>query len=138
MDPLSFHALATLLSIASSIKNLMTQNKISSADALARFRADANQEERTILSVGTNIDAILKTTAISAPLLSQLAAEARACEEEHIRKRKIASSQIAKDQADIDAAQCMCGALRSILRYNEGKFPDVLYDNYWKSYSCSL
>ena len=137
MDPLSFHALATLLSIASSIKNLMTQNRISSTAALARFRADANQEDQTILSIGTNVDAILKTTIISAPLLSQLAAEARACEEEHVRKRK-ASSQMAKDQADIDAAQCMCGALRLILRYNAGKFPDVLYENYWKSYSCSL
>jgi hypothetical protein len=136
-DPLSFGALATFLSIASSVKNLMTKNGISPADALDLFKkSEVTPEQKEMLAQSATTSAIANTTVISQNLLDQLAFEADQCERKHIADRKGAVTPRQSDQADADAKKCMCAVLRSIQRHNGNIFPDPIFESWWKSYGC--
>jgi len=134
----SLSILSSILSIAASVKELMASHgatagaavdQLSGSDGLAReILADPDTREAVLL---------LAQTVISNDLLDQLTREARKCERNHIGDRKKAKGHTDKDDADIEAAQCMCSVLRDTKRYNGGSLPDSkLLNDYWKSYRC--
>jgi len=126
--------LASVLSIAASVKSLMRMQKIDNTDAIEAYRKDATEAERRLID--ENQTKILEITVISENLLKQLADEAGACEQRHVAARKNATSQIDKEIADIGAAQCMCNVLRAIKRYNKMKLP-LSFEDWWDSYGCT-
>lgn len=133
----SLSIIASVLSITRSVIDLAKSGNISMEDALALFRGRANKNQSEILQRPNITAAILQMTTIATALLQQLDDEARACEAEHIKARKAAGNdQMKKDQADIDAAQCMCSVLRDLKRYNKGHLPSGDFQNWWSSYGC--
>ena len=102
------------------------------------------------MKFGMPIEPISASLGILASLLSiassvqqliakRLKNEANACESKHVKARKTATTQIDKDQADIDAAQCMCAVLRDLYRYNGKTLPSHgPFKNWWDSYDCKL
>ncbi len=141
IEPISatLSILASVLSIASSVKQIMERRRIGREEALQRFLKEAEDKERSLLEdPATRLD-ILELTTISEKLLKQLLDEANQCERKHIENRKKSETKIDRDQADIDAAECMCGVLRAIIRYNKRKLPDNgPFKDWWDSYSCKL
>jgi hypothetical protein len=133
----SLSIIASVLSITRSVIELAKSGNLSIEDALAVFRGRANKSQKDILNRPNITEAILQMTTIAPALLQQLDDEARACEAAHIKARKAAGNeQVKKDQADIDAAQCMCSVLRDLKRYNKGQLPKGDFQNWWDSYGC--
>lgn len=134
----SLSLLSSILSIAASAKELMASRGASAAAAIDQL-AESDGSARELLAdpdMRTTV-LILAQTVISKDLLDQLTREARKCERNHISDRKKAKSHTDKDDADIEAAQCMCSVLRDAKRYNGGSLPNSkLLDDYWKSYRC--
>jgi hypothetical protein len=133
----SLSIISSVLSITRSVIDLAKSGNLSKEDALALFRGRADKHQRDILDRPNITAAILQMTTIAPGLLQQLDNEARACEVTHIKARKAAGNdEMKKDQADIDAAQCMCSVLRDLKRYNKGQLPAGDFQNWWDSYSC--
>src|SRR5438105_1941990 len=89
--PASMSMIASVLSIASSIKNLMTRNRISSDQAIDLFKQTATKSDIKTLSdpkAHASIVGITKIHVISTRLLSQFADEARNCEDRHLKGRQ--------------------------------------------------
>jgi hypothetical protein len=129
--------IASILSITRSVRELMQKSQASKEEALAHFRERANKAQKDILDRPGVTAAVLQMTIISPKLLKQLDDEAKECEQRHITARQDAGRDQGKlDQADIDAAQCMCAVLRAIKRYNTGKLPSGDFQNWWDSYRC--
>ncbi len=137
----SISALASILSIAVSVRTLATDNNLKLPDALKLYISRAKGPERDILNKTGIQESILEITVISSALLDQLADEAKKCEERHIKLRKQAEkdeSQMDKDLADTKAAGCMCNVLRAIMKHNKGKLPqNGPFESWWVSYQCS-
>jgi hypothetical protein len=133
----SMSMLASVLSMASSIKNIMTGRKVDSKTAIGIFKQTASPEEIGILADADVENSISEVSnVIAADLLGQLASEAKRCQDRHINDRQAALTQMSTDQADINAALCMCSVLRDIRRYNKGVLPSGPFKNWWESYSC--
>jgi hypothetical protein len=133
----SLSILSSLLSITRSVKEFMTSKKISAKDALELFKKQAPQEQSKLLEEKGIAETILAMTVISDPLLTQLEAEAQACEAEHIEARRKAAGNPTKGQlADRQAAICMCSVLTSIKVHNKGKLPGAQLKNWWDAYGC--
>lgn len=130
---------SSALSIAVSVKDLMKSRSISLRDAIELYRKETTDKERELLGDPDIQAGIIEiTTIISDKLLRQLAKEANECEDNHIRLRDEADSQIAKNLADIKGSECMCTVLRTIKQYNDLELPHgELYKNLWKSYNCT-
>jgi hypothetical protein len=136
MGASSLSLLASTLSIAASVKRLLTGEKSTDA-AIEEFKKNASKEEVKILDYELIQDAVAKISVISQPLLSQLAREAQRCEDNHLHLRENATTQIERDRANIRANECMCTVLRDIKRYNQGVLPGKIFENWWASYSCT-
>lgn len=134
----SLAIMASILSIAASIKSLAQKYKLSNKAALTRYLGMASQKEADLLNEPGIEEAVLDLLVISEKLLEQLAHEAHECEEKHIAARREAKDQTAKEVADTKASGCMCGVLRSISKHNGMKLPDHgPFKNWWDSYHCS-
>lgn len=137
----SIGILASVLSIAASVKQLVQKRHISKQDALQIYLRQASDKERKLLQRPDIQAAVLEVTVISKALLDQLAKEAQECERKHIRERQEAdrkNNQTDKVRADVNAAQCMCNVLRDIKRYNTGQLPKHgPFLDWWDSYDCS-
>ena len=129
--------IASILSITRSVRELMQKNQASKEDALALFRKGASKAQKDVLDRPGVAAAVLQLMIISPKLLQQLEDEASDCEQRHIKARQAAGRDQGKlDQADIDAAQCMCAVLRAIRRYNKDELPSGDLQNWWDSYRC--
>lgn len=129
--------LSSILSIAASVKELMATRGATANEALAELgEADDFREALTDPATRQSVLALAQSV-ISKDLLEQLTREALQCERQHIGDRKRAEGLTDKENANIDAAQCMCGVLRDVKRYNGGDLPDdPLLRDFWRSYRC--
>lgn len=133
----SLSILSSILSIAVSVKEWMTQKDVTAETAVAQLADRGDNATREALAQTDVREAVLSLMVISKDLLKQLEREADACETKHIRARKAADGHIDKQQADINAAQCMCGVLRDIKRYNGRQLPNSdQLKGFWSSYGC--
>lgn len=130
--------LSSIFSIAVSVKELMAARGTSATEALDHLSESAEFYE-TLADPSTRQSVlVLAQSVISPEMLDQLKNEAMQCQRKHIDDRKKARDNFTKkDNADIDAAQCMCSVLRDVKRYNRGRLPDdrQLHD-FWISYRC--
>jgi hypothetical protein len=130
--------LASILSIARSVKELMSSMRIGGKEALEVFRKRASDKEKKILEVEGVGQTVIAITVISSALLAQLEEEAQECEAKHIRDRKKAGRDSTKgDIADRNAAHCMCAVLKSIRIHNKGRLPKGQLQDWWASYGCT-
>ena len=129
--------LAAILSIAASVRQLAQARKVSKQEALEIFRREASPKDRELLEDRTTRDAVIELQLISQPLLDQLSSEAKDCEDEHIGARKRAKGIGDRKNADVKAAECMCGVLRDIKGYNDETLPSGPFQNWWTAYSCN-
>ena len=129
--------LASMLSMASSIKNLVTQRKVSPDEAIALYKKSAKPAELRLLNDPKFAASVKATLTISGPLLDQFAKEAQKCEERHIQARNKANTENEKTQAEISAAECICSVLRLIKLRNRDVLPNDELENWWNSYKCT-
>lgn len=137
----SLGILASILSIASSVQQLLAKrSELEREEALEKFIEESATDKEVVLLKQTEIrEAVLEVSIISEKLMQQLSKEAEACENNHIEARNVAKTQIEKDEADINAAQCMCSVLRDLYRYNKKALPaHGPFKNWWDSYGCKL
>lgn len=133
----SLSILSSILSIAVSVKDWMSQTGTSAETAIDQLSERGNEQTRQALAEADIREAVLSLMVISKDLLEQLTAEALECENKHIAGRKSATGHIDKQDADIKAAQCMCGVLRDVKRYNNRQLPNgKRFRNLWDSYGC--
>lgn len=132
---MSLGILASVLSIAASIKQLIVQGK-SEKEAFAAFVSSASPKDRRFLKTEGIQNAIHEVLIISPRLLKQLSKEAQDCENRHLEARARAETQIDKDVADTKATECVCNVLRALIKFNGMKLPPS-FESMWKSYGCS-
>lgn len=142
-DPITISVLASLasvLSIAASVKDLMTRRGISKEEAIETYRKETTDEEERQLLDNPDIQGGILSIAdvISEKLLKQLAEEATDCDEDHVNSRKEAKTQHDKRKAAIKASQCVCSVLQDIKLHNDNRLPNgEPFMSLWASYNCT-
>lgn len=133
-------ALSSLLSIAAAVKTICAEQKVSIEVGFDNYKKTAPDKD-TLEFLNSNevhsaVIAMSKTI-ISPELLNQISNEAKQCEENHIKERKEANDSIGIERAEKKAERCMCSALKSIKRFNNGELPHGgPYQQWWQSYDC--
>ncbi|HEB0655555.1 TPA: hypothetical protein RY214_002261 [Pseudomonas aeruginosa] len=134
----SIAIVASILSIAASVKSLKIRYRLTAKDALARFLGKASEEEKNLLGQPGIEEAVFELMIISEKLLEQLSHEAHECEKNHILARQSTKDQLVKDIADIQGSGCMCSTLRAIRKHNKMRLPEHgPFKDWWESYNCT-
>jgi hypothetical protein len=133
----SLSILSSILSIAVAVKDWMSQRGVSAETAIDQLAERGDEQTREALTQAEIREAVLSVMVISKDLLEQLTREALECEKKHVRGRKSAKGHIDKKDADIKAAQCICGVLRDVKLYNNRQLPSSRrLQDFWESYGC--
>lgn len=134
---MALSALASTLSLASSTKNLMKEDNISADDAIEKLRRQDNPAQRDSLRDISLINTAKSLLVIPQDLLDHLAERVNDCIKRHIEESKRTKSIAGEQQADRNAQECVCNALRRIKSFNKGRLPnDKNLMDLWKAYGC--
>ncbi|WP_371392228.1 hypothetical protein AB6B38_07500 [Glycocaulis abyssi] len=139
LEPVSaLSIIASAISIAASIKQIMSDSRVDFTQALRIFGKKATPKQNALLQDAKFRDSISGLLVISPKLLKQLEEEAKACEDSYIKDRRKSKTNLDKEKAELRATQCICNTLRAIMRHNDGNLPSDEFAGYWKSYNCEL
>lgn len=140
---LSLSSLASSLSIASSLKNLMKIDNLSADEAWEKLKENSSLDVQIAMSDPIVASSAREVLIIDDDLLEQLNKEAKAAQNRHINARKKADAasdsqrRMIVRQADDEAATQICQILIDIKRFNGKKLPkEGAYRRWWKSYGC--
>ena len=134
----AFEQIAAYLSVAASIKDLMT---IYAYDPMMAWNAYAKEsktpEIEAIINDPSSKPTILSLTIIDSDLLRELIEDAHDCLDLHRTSLADGITPKQRDEADLDADRCMCEVLNRIKKYNGGELPaDTVLHRWWVSYRC--
>lgn len=128
--------LSSALSIAASVKGLMTSRGVSAEEAVADLAEGADAREALADPAIRDTVLVLAKSVISKDLLEQLQKEALQCQSTYIGDRQKAKGITDKQRATNKASQCMCSVLRDVKFHNNDKLPTAQLKDFWKTYNC--
>ena len=136
----SLSTLASTLSIASSIKAMALNSKITFADAFRTY-VPKSEEEKELLERDDIVETVSylgNTQRISIELLTQFTNDALECKKTHIANlQQFKPDTLERIQANEGASRCVCSVLKDIKLHNANNLPTELLENMWEEYRCS-
>jgi len=137
--PPAISMLASVLSIASSIKKIMVGENKTKKDAIQSFKETATAQEIEALNNKSINNSISRLLVIPDDVLKAYLEQAQRCVSQHVEGIKNAKKKIDMTVAGSQATQCVCHVLGEIRLFNDNNLPegDDFLQNLWASYRCS-